>query len=130
MRSGRDQARPHQVVSLCDLSGGHEAKAKAKKKVSKPNKVVPLGMHHTILHPDLQWERDQLLTKLWRTQDQMESWHDINRYSFQRHTKRAFTTGSHYHHEKMMGLFKDYITSLKNQLLSLDERISPLHDGR
>jgi len=118
--------------SLRDLPASDEAQAKRKaKKVteSTPYKVVPMGKHHTIYEPVLQWERDDLLDKLWKAQKQQESWNDVDKYSFTYHNRHAYVNGRNTHTRNMMKVFNDYIEGLKKRLLSLDERISPI-DGR
>lgn len=129
-RPGKD--RQETGRSLRDLPGGHEAKATAKRKVieSTPRKVVMMGKHHTIHEPVLQWERDDLLDKLWKAQNQQESWNDVDKYAFTYQSRHAYVNGRNTHTRNMMKLFNDYIEGLKKRLLSLDERISPITDGR
>ena len=130
LRSRSCKNRKETIGSVGDMPAGHEAKAKAKRKVSKPNKVVPLGQHHTITRPVLQWERDELLDKLWKAQDQAETWKDVNKYVFTYTSKKTHTNAKNSHRNLMMAIFQDHITKLKKRLLSLDEQISPLHDER
>ena len=130
VRGRRDEDRQEDAKRLRHLPGGHEAKATAKRKVteSTPRKVVLMGKHHTIHEPVLQWERDDLLDKLWKAQNQQESWNDVDKYSFTYNTRHAYVNKGYTHTRNMMKLFNDYIEGLTKRLLSLDERISPI-DG-
>lgn len=133
VRSRCHEDRKEDAKRLRNLPGGHEAKAQRKaKKVSEstPYKVVLMGKHHTIHEPILQWERDDILDKLWKAQKQAESWNDVDKYSFTYNTRHAYVNGRNTHTRNMMKLFNDYIEGLKKRLLSLDERISPITDGR
>lgn len=132
VRSRCNEDRQEAGRSLRHLPSGNEAQAKAKRKVteSTPRNVVLMGKHHTIHEPVLQWERDDLLDKLWKAQKQQESWNDVDKYAFTYQSRHAYVNGRNTHTRNMMKLFNDYIEGLKKRLLSLDERISPITDGR
>ena len=126
VRSGRSQARPHQVLSLRDLPGGHEAKAEREAK----RKVIPSGIYTKVAQPILQIERDDLLDQLWKAEKQAELWKDEAKYSYTYHNNRSRSNAKSRHKTAMQEVFFNYIDSLKKRLISLDERISPIQDGR
>ena len=132
VRSRCHEDRQEDGQRLRHLPGGHEAKATAKRKVteSTPRKVVLMGKHHTIHEPNLQWERDDLLDKLWKAEKQAELWKDESKYSYIYHNKKSRRNAKSRHKTAMQEVFFNYIDSLKKRLLSLDEQISPIIDGR
>lgn len=120
-RPGKD--RQETVLSLRNLPGGHEAKATAKRK------VIPMGAHGNIVNLVLQIERDDLISVLWKAEEQQRLWRDEAKYSFVYHNKKSYSNALR-HLTAMRDVFDDYIASIKKRLLSLDERISPIQDGR
>ena len=114
-RSRKD--RQETVLSLRDLPGGYEAKKK------RQAQIKPLGVHHNIAQPMLQMERDQLLDALWLSEKQRASWTDDAKWMGYRKIKWS-------QRRAMYAIFDNYIDDLKKRLLSLDERISPIRNGR
>lgn len=110
--------------SLCHLPAGDEAQATAKRK------VIPMGVHGNIVNLVLQIERDDLISVLWKAEEQQRLWRDEAKYSFVYHNKKSYSNAKLRHLTAMRDVFDDYIASIKKRLLSLDERISPITDGR
>lgn len=109
---------------LRDLPAGDESQAAAKRK------VIPMGVHGNIVNLVLQIERDDLISVLWKAEEQERLWRDESKYSFVYHNKKSYSNARLRHLTAMRYVFNDYIESIKKRLLSLDERISPITDGR
>lgn len=121
-RPGKD--RQETGRSLRDLPAGDEAQATAKRK------VIPMGVHGNIVNLVLQIERDDLISVLWKAEEQQRLWRDEAKYSFVYHNKKSYSNAKLRHLTAMRDVFDDYIASIKKRLLSLDERISPIRHGR
>lgn len=121
-RLGKD--RQETGRSLRDLPAGDEAQAAAK------SKIIPMGVHGNIVNLVLQIERDDLISVLWKAEEQQRLWRDESKYSFVYHNKKSYSNARLRHLTAMRYVFNDYIESIKKRLISLDERISPIQDGR
>jgi len=110
--------------SLRDLPASDEAQAATKRK------VIPMGVHGNIVNLVLQIERDDLISVLWKAEDQQRLWRDETKYSFVYHNKKSYSNARLRHLTAMRDVFDDYIASIKKRLISLDERISPIRHGR
>lgn len=117
VRSRPCQDRQEDGQRLCDLPGCNEAKKK------RQAQIKPSGVHHNIAQPMLQMERDQLLEALWLTEKQRASWANDAKWMGYRKIKWS-------QRRAMYAIFDNYIDDLRKRLLSLDERISPITDGR
>jgi len=124
VRSRCHEDRQEDGQRLRDLPASDEAQATAKRK------VIPMGVHGNIVNLVLQIERDDLLSVLWKAEDQQRLWKDETKYSFVYHNKKSYSNARLRHLTAMRYVFNDYIESIKKRLLSLDERISPITDGR
>jgi len=116
--------RQEDAKRLRHLPAGDEAQATAKRK------VIPMGVHGNIVNLVLQIERDDLISVLWKAEEQERLWRDESKYSFVYHNKKSYSNAKLRHLTAMRDVFDDYIASIKKRLLSLDERISPITDGR
>jgi len=121
-RPGKD--RQEDAKRLRHLPAGDEAQATAKRK------VIPMGVHGNIVNLVLQIERDDLISVLWKAEEQQRLWKDEAKYSFVYHNKKSYSNAKLRHLTAMRDVFDDYIASIKKRLLSLDERISPIRNGR
>ena len=116
--------RQEDAKRLRHLPAGDEAQAAAKRK------VIPMGVHGNIVNLVLQIERDDLISVLWKAEEQERLWRDESKYSFVYHNKKSYSNARLRHLTAMRYVFNDYIESIKKRLLSLDERISPIRNGR
>jgi len=124
VRSRCHEDRQEDAKRLRHLPAGDEAQAAAKRK------VIPMGVHGNIVNLVLQIERDDLISVLWKAEEQQRLWRDEAKYSFVYHNKKSYSNAKLRHLTAMRDVFDDYIASIKKRLLSLDERISPITDGR
>ena len=124
LRGRPSKDRQEDAKRLRHLPAGDEAQAAAKRK------VIPMGVHGNIVNLVLQIERDDLISVLWKAEEQQRLWRDEAKYSFVYHNKKSYSNAKLRHLTAMRDVFDDYIASIKKRLLSLDERISPIRNGR